>query len=98
MIDLQTFKSEIFLALENKPPQWRKGQFVFNYIDGKYAIARELQFNKGIDCFYDDSVIDKFIEAAYDTLVENGSLKYLDMLLESGKSISEEYQYGFFRG
>ena len=42
----------------------RKGQHVFNYIDRKYNVARDVQFLDKIDCFYDDSKIDMFIECA----------------------------------
>jgi hypothetical protein len=52
-------------ALENKPKGWRKGQFVFNYISDKYDVARTLQFEMGIDCFYNDDEIDAFIDNAY---------------------------------
>lgn len=60
---LEEIKREVYLAMENKPQQWRDGQFVFNYIEDYYGdIARKVQFNDHIDCFYDDSVIDKFLE------------------------------------
>ena len=42
----------------------RRGQHVFNYIDRKYNVARDVQFLDNIDCFYDDSKIDMFIECA----------------------------------
>ena len=54
-------KAEVFKAMENKPKEWRKGQFVFNYIDEKYNVARIAQFKHGIDCFYRDDLIDDFI-------------------------------------
>lgn len=47
-----------------KPEQWREGQNVFNYIDSVYGISRHIQFKEGIDCFYDDSKIDAFLEKA----------------------------------
>ena len=53
-----------------KFPFLRKGQCVFNYVDEKYGVARIVQFEKGIDCFYDDSVIDEFLDACYDVLDE----------------------------
>jgi hypothetical protein len=58
---LEEFKREVLSALENKPKQWRKGQYVFNYIDNKYGVARYVQFVDEVDCFYDDKQIDKFI-------------------------------------
>lgn len=54
-------KSEVMTAMENKPKQWRNGQFVFNYIDEYYGVARHVQFVDKVDCFYDDSKIDVFI-------------------------------------
>ena len=57
-------KVEVLKAMENKPKEWRKGQFVFNYIDEKYApVARQVQFIDKIDCFYRDDKIDAFIDA-----------------------------------
>lgn len=47
-----------------RPDYIRKGQHVFNYIDRKYNVARDIQFLDKIDCFYDDSKIDTFIECA----------------------------------
>ena len=57
-------KIEVLKAMENKPKEWRNGQFVFNYIDENYApVARQVQFRDGIDCFYRDDMIDQFIDA-----------------------------------
>ena len=47
-----------------KPPHWRKGQFVFNYIDQIYGIARKIQYIDRVDCFYNDDKIDEFLECA----------------------------------
>ena len=66
---LEEFKSSIY-NLE-KPSNWREGQFVFNAIDHLYGVARTVQFNDGIDCFYDDSKIDQFINACYNKLNKN---------------------------
>ena len=61
-----------------RPEYLRKGQYIFNWIDANYqypiygdsfneeaysSIAREVQFIDKIDCFYDDSKIDDFIDA-----------------------------------
>ena len=51
------------------PSLWRKGQSVFNYIDSVYGVARKVQFEDGIDCFYNDDFIDDFI---------NASIKYIN--------------------
>lgn len=62
----EEFKHDIDEALEYKHPDWRDGQFVFNYIDGEYGVARDVQFNKKIDCFYNDNKIDDFVKASYE--------------------------------
>lgn len=61
----EELKTEVEIALNNKPDWSRKGQFVFNYIEAKYGnIAREVQFIKKVDCFYDDTQINQFIAEA----------------------------------
>lgn len=65
----EEFKSEIYSALDkHKPKCWRNGQFVFNYIDATYDVARDIQFNNHIDCYYNDNMIDDFINCAYKRL------------------------------
>lgn len=59
------FKNEIARVIENKPKNWRKGQAVFNYIDNKYDVARTVQFEDKVDCFYTDDKIDEFLQKAY---------------------------------
>ena len=66
---LEEFKNLIY-SIE-KAPHWREGQFVFNTIDSLYGVARTVQFNDGIDCFYDNSKIDQFINACYNRLYGN---------------------------
>ena len=72
---LKEFKKEVIDFAEyskpkqwRKPNQWRKGQAVFNYIDHNYGIARTVQFKDGIDCFYNDDVIDEFINKSFSRL------------------------------
>lgn len=60
----EELKQEIYNWIPNKPKNWREGQAVFNYIDENYSVARTVQFHENIDCFYDDSKIDLFIEKA----------------------------------
>jgi len=48
--------------LISKPHNWRNGQFVFNYINATYGVARYVQFKRNVDCFYVDSKIDEFIK------------------------------------
>lgn len=65
---LQEFKNDIFSGIKELPENWRKGQKVFNYIDKKYGVARTVQFDYHIDCFYNDNLIDKFVETSYKLL------------------------------
>lgn len=46
------------------PTHWRHGQFVFNRVEELFGgVAREVQFMDRIDCFYDDTKIDRFLDA-----------------------------------
>ena len=65
------FVKDVKNFLEHKPKSWRDGQAVFNYIDQQYGVASEVQPVKGIDCFFNDDMIDNFIEAAYDIITKN---------------------------
>jgi hypothetical protein len=67
---LDEFRANILTAMLNKPKEWRDGQFVFNYIDEMYGVARSVQFMDGVDCFYNDGKIDEFIDRCYIRLVE----------------------------
>lgn len=62
----EEFRNEVLSAMYSKPNNWRDGQFVFNYIDEKYGVARAVQFIDGVDCFYDDSKIEDFISRSYE--------------------------------
>lgn len=61
---VEGLKQEIYDWMPNKPKNWREGQAVFNYVDEVYGVARTVQFHENVDCFYDDSKIDLFIEKA----------------------------------
>ena len=63
---IEEFKSSIYNI--EKPSHWREGQFVFNIIDSLYGAV---QFEDGIDCFYNNSKIDQFINACYNRLYGN---------------------------
>lgn len=65
---LQELKAEVGAFLKEAPRTWRKGQSIFNYIDTKYHVGRIAQFKYGIDCFYDDSQIDKFMEKSVELI------------------------------
>lgn len=44
----------------------REGQAIFNYIDTTYGVARDVQYEDCVDCFFDDSQIYEFVEKAWD--------------------------------
>lgn len=58
--------------LRKEHPCLRKGQAVFNYVDMHPELfknaARISQFNYGIDCFYNDDIIDQFIDQVLEIL------------------------------
>ena len=64
----EEYRGDIIKNIKDLPDNWRKGQKVFNYIESKYKIARKVQFDYGVDCFYRDDLIDKFIETSYKLL------------------------------
>jgi hypothetical protein len=66
MMTFEEFENEVLTAMNSKPKNWRDGQFVFNYIDKKYGVARSVQFIDGVDCFYVDSKIEEFITRSYE--------------------------------
>ena len=76
-MDLNEFRADVLTAMKDKPKEWRDGQFVFNYINEVYGVARYVQFIDGIDCYYNDEKIDQFIDKCYVTLIaaeQNGKL------------------------
>lgn len=62
---LESFKESILKGIKECPKNWREGQKVFNYIDNHYNVARKVQCETKVDCFYDDKLIDKFIEESF---------------------------------
>jgi hypothetical protein len=65
----EELKNEIFSV--EKPTNWRNGQFVFNYVDEVYGVARIAQFQYGVDCFYRDDKIDEFIATCCEIINNN---------------------------
>ena len=61
--------------LRKEQPCLRKGQAVFNYVDMHPELfgdaARISQFEYGIDCFYRDDMIDKFVNTVVE-ICNNG--------------------------
>jgi hypothetical protein len=59
------FEAPIWEEVNKRPSYIRRGQAVFNATEEIYGVAREVQFKDRIDCFYDDSQIEAFLDAAY---------------------------------
>ena len=65
-LSFEEFRDKILEKVNDAPIFWRRGQAVFNVIDSMFpGLAREVQFEEKIDCFYDDSEVDSFITASY---------------------------------
>ena len=78
MITQEEFEKPIWEETNNRPSYIRKGQAVFNATDRLYNVARHVQFQDNIDCFYDDSQIQPFLNAAYVWYTERLETKYSD--------------------
>lgn len=64
----EEFKKFILEEIKVYPDDWRYGQKVFNYINKRYGVARNVQFKDGVDCFYNDDAVDEFIEKSYNRI------------------------------
>lgn len=58
----EEFINDIKSAAEVRRKEIRYGQSVFNYIDSKYGVARTAVNEFKVDCFYNDSSVDDFID------------------------------------
>lgn len=67
----EEFKQSVLERVEKCPKCWRKGQSVFNVVDALYGVARAVQFEDKIDCFYNDEMIDSFLDRAYKRVEED---------------------------
>lgn len=65
MLSKTEFELPIWNEVNKRPSFIRRGQAVFNATEEIYGVAREVQFKDRIDCFYDDSQIEAFLDAAY---------------------------------
>lgn len=68
-------KKKINQALNQKPSWYRLGQFIFNWVDFEYGICKEVMQRYGVDCFYEDAHIERFLEACVAVLNEKESMK-----------------------
>ena len=81
------FIRDLYLFAKERPEYIRFGQFIFNYIEETYGVARDVQFIDKVDCFYVDENVDKFIDCAYKRIfsyltieaLEDGLTAILDM-------------------
>ena len=48
---IEELTQEVVTASQSRPDYIRFGQFVFNYIEEHYGVARQVQFIDGVDCF-----------------------------------------------
>jgi len=64
----EQFIEALWVCVYKCPKEWRKGQAVFNVVEQNWGVARDVQFQDGVDCFYDDSKIDQFIECAWERI------------------------------
>ena len=72
MKSYEEFCKEIFGKPEDIPADWRLGQYIFNVVEARYgSVAREVQFQDRIDCFFDDTKIEPFLKAVYKRLTES---------------------------
>ncbi len=61
----EQFVREVKAEAELRPSHIRYGQAVYNYIDKKYKISRIVQSVDKIDCFYNDNMVDEFIDTCW---------------------------------
>ena len=69
-ITYEDFESILWTKVNAAPSDWRRGQAVFNVIDEVWGVARDVQFIDGVDCFYNDSLINEFIACAWKRIEE----------------------------
>ena len=61
----EEFEKVIWDEVAMCPKCWRKGQSVFNVVNELFGVARSVQFEDGVDCFYDDDAIGLFIDKSW---------------------------------
>jgi hypothetical protein len=69
--DRESFEKFINLLMERKSPLLREGQAIFNYVDEYFGkVARAVQIEDRIDCYYDNDNIKSFLEASWKRISE----------------------------
>ena len=61
----EEFVAEIMTAAAECPKELRLGQSVYNITEDRYHVGHKAM-DLGMDCFYDDSRIDEFLQKAWD--------------------------------
>lgn len=61
---------EVVTASQTRPDYIRFGQFVFNYIEEHYGVARHVQFIDDVDCFYRDDKVLEFLDKSLERINE----------------------------
>lgn len=61
---------EVVTASQSRPEYIRFGQFVFNYIEEHYGVARQVQFIDDVDCFYRDDKVLEFLDKSLERINE----------------------------
>ena len=63
------FILSVWKKVDTYPIHLRLGQRVFNAVEELYGnVARKVQIEKDIDCFYNDDKIDEFIAATWELI------------------------------
>lgn len=70
-ISFQELKAEVMERAKFKHHYLRLGQFVFNYIHGFYGVATSVKVEDGIDCYYNDGLIDDFLKCCVKRINNN---------------------------
>lgn len=85
MKTIEEFNKFIEDKIATYPKNWRKGQKVFNAAEeclweltGR-NIARDVQFEDNVDCFYDDGAIDDFLNHCWIRLKSYQMLLFKDL-------------------
>ena len=64
--EFKTTVKDLAGKLRKEHPELRKGQAVFNVTDHEFGVAHICQYDYGVDCFYDDSMIEPFLDKGYE--------------------------------
>ena len=76
VVSFDEFRRNILTLAENRNPNVRKGQFVYNhcalkYLDAVMSLHKLDGFFLNVDCYYNDRNIDAYLEKVYCYIREN---------------------------